>query len=231
MRSSASPISVRETRPFHPQIPRTSLKNEGSAWRTAPIPVKDHDYPSDAVGRMVPFGIYDTQANHGFVCVGTAGDTPAFAVDSIECWWLEEGWARYPHATELLILADCGGSNSNRSRVWKYRLQKQLCDVYDLNVTVCHYPPGASKWNPIEHRLFSEISKNWAGEPLVRFQTALHYIRTTKTNSGLQVDARFVRKKYPTGEQVPQQEMEALALTSHDTLPAWNYSLAPSAEM
>ena len=130
-------------------------------------------------------------------------------------------------ATELLILADCGGANGHRSRVWKYRLQKQLCDVYDLNVTVCHYPPGASKWNPIEHRLFSEISKNWAGEPLVSFQTALHYIRTTKTASGLQVEARFVRQKYPTGEQVPQQEMEALSLTSHDTLPAWNYSLAP----
>ena len=210
-----------------------NFKNEGSTWRRAPIPVKDHDYPSDAVGRMVPFGIYDTQANQGFVCVGLAGDTPAFAVDSIERWWLEEGYARYPDATELLILADCGGSNGNRSRVWKYRLQKQLCDVYDLNVTVCHYPPGASKWNPIEHRLFSEISKNWAGEPLVSFQTALHYIRTTKTASGLQVEARFVRQKYPTGEQVPQQEMEALLLTSHDSLPAWNYSLAPclSAEM
>jgi len=204
-----------------------NFKNDGSAWRTAPRAVKDHDYPSDAVGRMVPFGIYDTQANQGFVCVGTSGDTPAFAVDSIERWWLEEGCARYAQATELVLLADCGGSNGNRSRVWKYRLQKQLCDVYDLTITVCHYPPGASKWNPIEHRMFSEISKNWAGQPLVNFQTALHYIRTTTTNSGLHVEAHFIRQKYPTGEKVPQAEMDALRLTPHDTLPAWNYTLAP----
>ena len=143
-----------------------NFKNNGCTWRTAPIPVKDHDFPTDAVGRMAPFGIYDTQANHGFVCVGTSAETPAFAVDSIERWWLEKGWARYPQATELLILADCGGANGNRSRVWKYRIQRQLCDVYGLKVTICHYPPGASKWNPIEHRLFSEISKNWAGQPL-----------------------------------------------------------------
>ena len=141
---------------------------------------------------------------------------------------MEEGCARYPEATEVLILADCGGSNSNRSRVWKYRIQKQLCDVYELTVTVCHYPPGASKWNPIEHRLFSEISKNWAGEPLVSFQTALHYLRTTKTKSGLAVEARFLRAKYQTGEKVPQAEMDALSLTRHDTLPEWNYTLAPA---
>ena len=111
--------------------------------------------------------------------------------------------------------------------VWKYRLQKQLCDIYDLTITVCHYPPGASKWNPIEHRVFSEISKNWAGEPLDSFQTVLYYMRTTKTDSGLQVEARFVRKKYPTGEKVPQADMDPLCLTRHDILPARNYTQAP----
>jgi len=205
-----------------------NFQNGGRTWCQEPTPVFDHDFPSDAVGRMVPYGIYDTQANHGFVCVGNSAETPAFAVDSIERWWLEEGCARYTEATELLILADCGGANSARSRVWKYRLQRQLCDVYGLTVTVCHYPPGASKWNPIEHRLFSEISKNWAGEPLVSFQTALQFMRTTKTDSGLEVEARFVRAKYELGETVPQPEMDALCLAHYEALPAWNYTLAPS---
>lgn len=205
-----------------------NFHNGGRTWSQEPTPVYDHDFPSDAVGRMVPYGIYDTQANHGFVCVGNSAETPAFAVDSIERWWLEQGCARYAQATQLLILADCGGANSARSRVWKYRLQKQLCDVYGLTVTVCHYPPGASKWNPIEHRLFSEISKNWAGVPLVSYRTALQYIRTTKTDAGLEVEARFVRAKYETGEKVPQPEMDALCLTHYDALPAWNYTLAPS---
>lgn len=205
-----------------------NFQNGGRTWKKEPTPVYDHDFPSDAKGRMVPYGIYDIQANHGFICVGNSAETPAFAVDSIERWWLEEGCARYAQATQLLILADCGGANGCRSRVWKYRLQKQLCDVYGLTVTVGHYPPGASKWNPIEHRLFSEISKNWAGEPLVSFQTALQYMRTTKTDSGLEVEARFVRAKYETGEQVPQAEMEALCLTHYPALPAWNYTLAPA---
>ena len=109
-----------------------NFKNGGCAWKKKAVPVYDHDFPSDAVGRMVPFGIYDTQANHGFVCVGASADTPAFAVDSIERWWVEEGDPRYPHAADLLILADCGGANGHRSRVWKYRIQKQLCDTHGL---------------------------------------------------------------------------------------------------
>ena len=204
------------------------FKNGGQSWEKEAIPVYDHDFPSDAVGHVVPYSIYDTQANEGFVCLGTSAQTPAFAVDSIERWWKEEGQDRYPHAAQLMILADCGGANSARSRVWKYRIQKQLCDAYRLTVTVCHYPPGASKWNPIEHRVFSEISKNWAGKPLVSFRTALHYIRTTKTSTGLRVRARFVRKKYENGEKVPQSEMDALCLSKHKTLPAWNYTLSPS---
>ena len=208
-----------------------NFRNGGSAWKKEPTAVYDHDFPSDAVGRMVPFGIYDTLANHGFVCVGTSKDTPAFAVDSIEQWWEEEGKPRYPDAAELLILADCGGANSARSRVWKYRMQQQLCDTHGLTVTVCHYPPGTSKWNPIEHRLFSEISKRWAGEPLVTFRTALHFIRTTKTESGLRVSARFIRKKYTTGEKVTKAQMDTLCIARHQAHPDWNYTLTPSAKM
>ncbi len=204
-----------------------NFKNNGSAWKKEAIPVNDHDYPSDAQGRMVPFGIYDPQANDGFVCVGDAADTPAFAVDSIERWWQEVGTQRYPQATDLLILADGGAANGPRSRVWHHQLQRQLCDPYGLTVTVCHYPPGASKWNPIEHRLFSEISKNWAGEPLVSFRKALHFIRTTKTDSGLRVQARRVRKKYQTGQTVPQADIDARSLCRHETLPAWNYTHYP----
>jgi hypothetical protein len=204
-----------------------NFKRNGQAWKKEAVPVNDHDYPSDAEGRMVPFGIYDTQANDGWVCVGDSADTPAFAVDSIEGWWLEVGAQHYPQATDLLILADGGPANGPRSRLWHYQLQRQLCDPYGLTVTVCHFPPGASKWNPIEHRLFSEISKNWAGEPLVSFRTALHFIRTTTTEAGLRVQARRVRKKYKTGVKVAQKDIDALALCRHNTLPQWNYTLYP----
>lgn len=205
-----------------------NFKNAGSSWEKSPIAVNDHDFPSDALGKAVPYGIYDTQKNCGTVFLGTSHDTPAFAVDSIESWWRTEGHKRYPRAKQLLILADCGGSNSARSRVWKYRLQRRLCDHYGLIVHVCHYPPGSSKWNPIEHRLFSEISKNWAGKPLVRYETVLKYIRTTKTGSGLRVNAHLVRKKYQTGESVSNEQMGQLKLKNDSKLPKWNYTLAPS---
>lgn len=205
-----------------------NFKNSGQAWAKEAELVNDHDFPSDACGRIAPYGIYDTRANRGSVCVGKSAETPAFAVDSIVHWWLEEGRKGYPHKTELLILADCGGGNGYRSRVWKYRIQKQLCDAHGLTVTVCHYPPGASKWNPIEHRLFSEISKNWAGKPLKTFQTALNYIRTTKTDTGLRVKAHLVRKNYPKGEKVPEKEMKALCISRPENLPDWNYTLSPS---
>lgn len=206
-----------------------NFKNNGRAWKPEPIKVYDHDFPSDAQGKIVPYGIYDTQANHGFVNVATSGDTPALAVDSIEHWWKEYGQRRYPLATALLILADSGGANSARSRIWKHRLKKQLCDAHGLAVTVCHYPPGASKWNPIEHRVFSEITKRWAGEPLVSLKTALHFIRTTKTNTGLRLDVRLERRKYTTGETVSQLDMDTTltAHSPHDTLPDWNYTLHP----
>lgn len=204
------------------------FKNNGKTWQKDAIAVNDHDFRSDAVGIAVPYGIYDSQANSGYVSLGKSADTPAFAVDSIEHWWVHEGQKQYPHATELLILADCGGSNSSRSRVWKCRIQKQLANAHNLTVTVSHYPPGTSKWNPIEHRLFAEISKNWAGWPLISYQTALNFIQTTRTSTGLRVKAIMVNKKYPKGERIPEKEMQKLSLNNHKTFPNRNYTLIPS---
>jgi hypothetical protein len=205
-----------------------NFKNHGMSWERKPYPVKDHDFRSDAEGMAIPYGIYDTQANLGFVMVGTSHETPAFAVDAIVLWWKARGRSMYPKTDELLILADCGGGNSARARAWKYHLQHQLCDPYRLTVTVCHYPPGASKWNPIEHQLFSHISNNWAGKPLESYETVVKYARTTQTTCGLQVSARLVQKNYDKGEKISHAEMEKLLLRRHKTLPSWNYTLAPS---
>ena len=205
-----------------------NFKNNGTSWQQDPIAVNDHDFPSDAQGKAVPYGIYDTQRNTGTIFLGTSCDTPRFAVESIETWWKTEGQKQYPKSKKLLILADSGGSNSCRSRVWKYRIQKKLCDQFGMTVKVCHYPPGSSKWNPIEHRLFCEISKNWSGRPLDSYETVLKYIRTTKTASGLKVKACFVRRKYQTGEKVSNLQMNSLPIKKHEKLPKWSYSLMPS---
>ena len=205
-----------------------NYKNNGRTWEQDPVPVNDHDFPQDAKGKAVPYGIYDIEANKGTIFLGTTFDTPAFAVDSIEAWWRTEGQKRYNNADELLILADAGGSNSYRSRVWKAKIYEKLCKQYGISVKVCHYPPGTSKWNPIEHRLFSEISKNWAGKPLESYEKALKYIRTTKTLSGLTVKGHFVRKKYYKGESVPDKQMERLPIKTHKVMPKWNYTLLPS---
>jgi hypothetical protein len=208
-----------------------NFKNQGATYRRKPKMVNDHDFPSSAVGNGLPFGIYDTIGNLGSVYLGTTRDTPEFAVDSIAKWWKEEGTKRYPDAKGLYILADSGGSNSARSRVWKYRLQTKMCDQYGLSITVSHYPPGTSKWNPIEHRLFSEISKNWSGEPLETYEKALKLIRTTKTSTGLKVKAHFVRKHYKTGQKVSDSEMNSLSITHHTKFPSWNYTLNPKTRM
>lgn len=205
-----------------------SFKNAGASWQLKPLPVNDHDFRSDADGMFIPYGILDTEANQGFVVCGTQHETPAFAVDSIVLWWESSGCHTYDKATELLILADCGGGNSARARAWKFHLQKRLCDPYSIAVTVCHYPAGASKWNPIEHRLFSEISKNWAGRPLDSYETATHYIRTTRTCSGLRVRSRLHRKHYELGERISDAEFKGLLLKPHKVLPKWNYTLTPS---
>jgi hypothetical protein len=203
------------------------FKNAGQAWVREPTAVNVHDYPHDALGRAVPYGVYDVTTNRGFVGLGTSGDTPAFAVDTISGWWQGEGRAAYPTADHLLVLADAGGSNGFQIRTWKERLQVRVCDRFGLTVTVCHYPTGCSKWNPIEHRLFSQISRNWAGVPLRTWDTLLAFIRGTTTSSGLAVHAIFQPGDYPIGLKVTDAEMDALNLERHAMCPAWNYTIRP----
>jgi Rhodopirellula transposase DDE domain len=203
------------------------FKNAGRVWSQEPEPVNVHDFRPDALGRAVPYGIYDLTHNRGTVYVGQSADTPRFAVDMIARWWTDEGRAAFPDASELLILADSGGSNSARSRVWKQQLQEQLCDHHGLTVTVCHYPTGCSKWNPIEHRLFGPISQTWAGHPLSTWETMLGYLEATTTQTGLTVRAARHDGTYQTGESVPDAVMATLNLTKHDVCPTWNYTLRP----
>jgi len=205
-----------------------NFKNAGAKWDREAILVKDHDFRSEADGLAIPYGIYDTQANRGAVFVGTSHNTPAFAVDAIAHWWLKEGCQRYPTARELFILADGGGSNGPRCRVWRKALQDTICSPLGLTVTVSHYPPGTSKWNPIEHRLFSQISKNWAGEPLTDIDKILTFIRTTKTESGLTVGAYLMPENYDTGIKISDAEMRRLNLVPHEKLGRWNYTVRPA---
>ena len=203
------------------------FKNPGRIWCQTAEVVDAHDFPSDALGRAVPHGIYDQQHNRGTVYVGQSADTPTFAVDNIVRWCQTERLEYWSDATHLMIEADCGGSNGYRSRVWKRDLQEKVADQFGLTITVCHYPTGASKWNPIEHRLFSEISKTWAGCPLRSFDDVLYYIRDTKTQTGLTVDAHLVTETYERGVKVPDKEMRALSIQSHDVCPQWNYTICP----
>lgn len=202
-----------------------NFRNRGSSWEKEAIKVKDHDFPSDAEGAALIYGIYDIQNNRGDVYVGTSHDTPAFSAACIADWWKHSATNRWPGAKRLLILADSGGSNSSRSRVWKYKMYHQLAKLCNIQITVCHYPPGTSKWNPIEHRLFAEISKNWAGQPLLSYETVLKYIRTTKTKTGLSVSARLNRKKYFTGERISDHEMNTISIKRDSVFPKWNYTI------
>jgi len=204
------------------------FKNAGAAWNRKPVLVNDHDFRSEAEGIAVPYGIYDVLANRGTVFVGTSYDTPEFAVESIEKWWRHEGQQRYDCADRIAILADAGGSNGPTCRAWRYGLHRQLCERHGLTVTVAHYPSGASKWNPIEHRLFSEISKNWAGRPLDSYETILNYVRTTHTTGGLRLRAHLVRKRYEKGIQIPDAVIRQLPIAKDSALPRWNYTLNPS---
>jgi len=168
--------------------------NPGQIWCQAAERVHAHDFKQDSLGSAVPYGIYDLQSNRGTVYLGHSADTLAFAVDNIAAWCATERLERFPDSKRLMLETDCGGSNSAVSRAWKYHLQNKVADCFGLIVTVCHYPTGASKWNPIEHRLFSEISKTWAGCPLRTFAIAARYIRETKTQTGLVVSAHQIRK-------------------------------------
>jgi len=201
------------------------FKNPGVAWNRKPIEVNDHDFPSQALGKAVPYGIYDIEANLGTLFVGNSKDTAEFAVESIEKWWLTEGQRRYPWAKQLVVLADGGGSNGSTNRAWKHHLYHLLVERHGISVTVAHYPPGTSKWNPIEHKLFSEISKNWSGRPLDSFETVLNYIRSTTTSTGLEVTAHLVDQDYEKGIKITDDQMRDLPITWHDSLPKWNYTL------
>jgi hypothetical protein len=204
------------------------FKNPGQVWSREPIKVHDHDFPSLGLGVAIPYGVLDVQANRGCVTVGTSRNTPAFAVESICGWWLREGRHRYPHARRLLILADNGGSNGADTYLWKHALQEKLVNPFGLFVTVCHYPTGASKWNPIEHRLFSEISKQWAGQPLANYATVLRLIRTTSTTTGLSVSCFLDQRNYPKGIKLTQEQIRQISLYRHPVLPDWNYTLLPN---
>jgi hypothetical protein len=203
------------------------FKNAGRSWSRQPVQVKDHDFRSEALGMAIPYGIYDLQANRGSVCIGTTHDTPTFAVESIGHWWRQQGQRLYGAHSHLLILADGGGSNGYQCRAWKWALQKYLVDRCQLPVTVCHYPTGASKWNPIEHRLFSEISKHWAGIPLETYPLIAQLIGETTTATGLTVTSRLLTKNYPTGLKISDAQMRQLRLRKHRVLPQWNYTLLP----
>jgi len=203
------------------------FKNRGCVWCREPDEVNAHDFRQDAVGRAVPYGIYDLGHNLGYVVVGNSADTAEFAVDAIAWWWQLKDRPRFPDETKLLILADCGGSNGYRSRLWKKQLQEQLADHLGIEVMVCHYPTGASKWNPVEHRLFSHISLNWAGKPLRSFETMLACIRGTTTETGLRVQAFLLDREYEKGVKVSNKEMAALCLERRIVCPNWNYVIKP----
>lgn len=201
--------------------------NRGKQWCQKAQEVNTHDFPSYATGKAVPYGIYDQRHNLGYVAVGQSADTPEFAVDAIVWWWKKFGHHLYPDAPELLIQADAGGSNGYRPRRWKEQLQVKIADAFGLAVTVCHYPTGASKWNPIEHRLFSQVSHTWAGTPLTSLDVMLEGLRSTKTSTGLKVQATLFDTIYEKGLSVSNAEMKLLLIEKHDTCPNWNYTLRP----
>jgi len=202
------------------------FKNAGSCWEQEAQPVNDHDFHSLSDGIAIPYGIYEPSTNRGSVFVGTSHDTAEFAAHSISKWWTYAN-KNYDNPHKLLILADGGGSNSSRSHAWKSFIQTCLADRFQIPVTVCHYPPGTSKWNPIEHRLFSEISKNWQGKPLNSYEAIINYIKTTTTKTGLTVKAKLVKKEYAKGIKISKEEFNQLLIHNHSMLPKWNYTIEP----
>jgi transposase len=204
-------------------------KNGGREWQRSgqPEQVNVHDFPDPSLGKAIPYGIYDLGQDSGWVNVGCDHDTARFAVESMRGWWRGLGRRRYPKARQLLICADAGGSNSYRTRLWKVELQR-FATATGLAITVCHFPPGTSKWNKIEHRLFSYISMNWRGRPLISHEVVVNLIGATTTRRGLKVKARFDPKPYPTEEKVSDTEMARLLLVPHPFHGEWNYTLKPT---
>ncbi|MFI6060689.1 ISAzo13 family transposase [Streptomyces sp. NPDC051286] len=207
------------------------FKNGGSQWRPAgsPAEVEVHDFPDKELGKAVPYGIYDVAANTGWVNVGCDHDTAAFAVASIRRWWDADGRTQYPYATRLLITADAGGSNGYRTRAWKAELARLAAET-GLAITVCHLPPGTSKWNKIEHRLFSHITMNWRGRPLTSHEVIVQSIAATTTRTGLRVDAHLDTGSYPTGVQISNAHMASLPISRHVFHGDWNYTLHPTTD-
>lgn len=205
-----------------------NFKNGGREWHPSGQPprVDAHDFPSDSLGKAIPYGVYDLVRDEAHVNVGVDHDTPTFAAASLTAWWTTMGRRSYPQATELLIAADAGGSNAYRSRVWKHELQR-FADTTGLTVHVCHFPPGTSKWNKIEHSLFSAISQNWRGRTLATFETVINLIGATTNASGLRVSAQLDVKPYPIGQKVSRADFAAMALSRDSFHGEWNYALSP----
>ncbi|MBT9147925.1 MAG: hypothetical protein DDT32_01693 [Syntrophomonadaceae bacterium] len=207
------------------------FKNPGKKWhpKGSPQEVNVYDFPSLSKGTAIPYGTYDIQKNNGIVNVGISHETAEFAVESIRKWWRQFGHQQYPHAKRILISADGGGSNGSRNRAWKFYLQL-LSDEISLPITVCHYPPGTSKWNKIEHRMFSFISMNWRGQPLVSYETVVNMISATTTKSGLKIKAFLDRNDYKTGIKISDKQIKKLNIKQHKLHPQWNYTIIPRAK-
>ncbi len=205
-----------------------AFKNPGKTWRPKgqPQAVNIYDYPSLGLGTAIPYGAYDVHRDEGFVNVGTSHDTAECAVETLRRWWRWFGRKHYPRARALLVCANGGESNGSRNRAWKYYLQ-HLADQLGLSITVCHYPPGTSKWNTIEHRMFSFISLNWKGQPLVSYETVVNLIGATRTSTGLRVKAQLDPRRYAAGLKIPEEEMKQINLKSHAVHPEWNYTISP----
>lgn len=203
-------------------------KNPGGEWqrKRKPVKVLSHDFPDPKVPKAVPYGVYDIGKNAGWVNVGISSDTAEFAVESIRQWWRKMGKKKYGKTKSLLITADSGGSNGYRLHLWKRELQK-FSSQERIDVTVCHFPPGTSKWNKIEHRLFSYITKNWRGRPLLDYETVVNLIASTKTKAGLTVKVRFDKRIYDKGIKVPSEEMKKLNIKNHKFHGEWNYTIKP----
>lgn len=201
-------------------------KNAGREWQPKgePVQVGVHDFPDPKVGKAVPYGVLDVGANAGFVSVGADGDTAAFAVETLRRWWAKVGQPAYPHAQRLLVCADAGGSNGYRVRLWKVQLGRLAADT-GLAITVCHFPPGTSKWNRIEHRLWSAVTQNWRGRPLVSHEVVVELIGATSTRSGLTVHAERDTGSYPKGVKVSDEELAAVPLKPHHFHGEWNYTI------
>lgn len=205
-----------------------NFKNNGREWqpKQQPVQVNVHDFKDDELGKAIPYGVYDLSFNQGWVSVGIDHDTAAFAVESIRHWWDEMGKSLYPRSKNLLVTADCGGSNGHRTRLWKLKLQ-ELADEIGMTIDVCHFPPGTSKWNKIEHRMFCHITQNWRSRPLMSRQVVVNLISQTTTTEGLEIRARLDENNYNIGIEVSEQEFDAIALHRKRFHGDWNYQIKP----